>query len=116
MEDYKKTTGYSCTCDCNSPKAEFIREYNSWFMTDNVDRILAVLDENIVWEIVGEVTVEGIQQVRQFLSPSPESEAGMETIEQRVDGILVDGSLGSSFGTMILRNGDSYAFSEIIQL
>ncbi len=115
MEDYKSVIGYICKVDVNSAKAEFIREYNSWFMTDDMDRIMAVLDDGIVWEMVGEVTVEGKKAVREFLSKSPEGEENMDMIEERVDGILVDGLLGSSFGTVIMANGESYAFNDVLQ-
>lgn len=115
MEDYKNVMGYICKVECNSPKAEFIREYNSWFMTDDLDRIMAVLDDDIVWEMVGDLTVEGKSAVRELLSKPAEGEEKMDMIEERVDGILVDGLLGSSFGTGIMANGDTYAFDDIIK-
>lgn len=115
MEDYKNVIGYICNVECNSPRAEFIREYNSWFMNEDMDRIMAVLDDNIVWEVVGEVTVEGKTAVRELFTKESDAEEKMDMIEQRVDGILIDGLWGSSFGTVIVANGDSYAFDDIIR-
>ena len=115
MEDFKSVMGYICKVDVNSTKAEFIREYNSWFMTDDIDRIMAVMDDEIVWEMVGDITVEGKQAVREMLTKLPEGEEKMDMIEERVDGILVDGLLGSSFGTVIMANGESYAFNDVLQ-
>lgn len=115
MDNYKNVKGYICEAQCNSPRAEFIREYNSWFMTEDMDRIMSVLDEGIVWEMVGEALVEGIESVREFLTQTPNGEEETEMIEQRVDGILVDGEYGCSFGTIIMGNGDSYAFNDVIR-
>ncbi|MFZ2259103.1 MAG: nuclear transport factor 2 family protein [Clostridiaceae bacterium] len=113
MEDYKNVIGYICDVQCNSPRAEFIREFNSWFMGEQqLDRIISVMDDDIVWEMVGDMTIEGAAEVRALQA---EASKTMGLIEQRVDGIVCDGSYGISFGTSIMTDGNSYAFVDIIQ-
>ena len=114
MDTYKNVKGYICDAEVHSPRAEFIREYNSWFMTQDLDRIMANLSEDIVWEMVGDVIVEGIGPVREFLSQVPPNEGETAMVETRVDGILVDGAYGSSFGTVIMGSGDRYAYNDVL--
>lgn len=114
MEKYKNVKGYICDVVCDSPKAEFIRAFNSWFMDEDTERILSVMDENIIWEMVGDETTQGLDEVRKsFIPQKDEVRPGL--IEMRVDGILVDGLWGCSFGTMIMGNGELYAFNDVIR-
>lgn len=116
MDQYKNVKGYVCHAECNSPRAEFIREFDSWFLEDDLDRIMSVLDENIVWEMVGLLPpVEGIDAVRKFQTQPPPGEGDMRLVEEQVDGILVDGLWGCSFGTSKMSNGDVYAFNDVIR-
>lgn len=115
MKNYQSVRVYHCDVQCKSVKAEFIREFYSWFLADDQERILSVMDDDIVWELVGDVTFEGIDAVREFLSRRPTGEGAPQMTEARVDGILIQGLWDCSFGTTAMNNGDSFAFNDVIR-
>ena len=112
-EDQSK--GYICDLDLsNSPKAQFVNEFNSWFMTQENDKILSVLTPDIEWEMVGEEPISGIEAVRESFLPRSESPdyPSMETMV--VGGIVTHGREAVSYGHMTMTDGTKYKFTDIL--
>lgn len=53
-------------------KEEFIRDFNEAFSKNNLDFILNNMSDDIVWDFVGEKTMHGKNEVREFLKPMSE--------------------------------------------
>ncbi len=112
-----KLKGYICDLDLsNSPKAQFVSEFNSWFMTEDNEKILSVLAPDIQWEMVGENAISGIEAVKDSFLPRGESPdyPSMETMV--VEGIITHGREAVSYGNMTMTDGSRYKFTDILEL
>lgn len=112
-----ETKGYICDLDCgNSPKAQFVREFNSWFVSEDTEKILSVLTPDIEWEMVGEAPIRGLEQVRaSFFAPDHAAEKRPTLETMAVEGIITHGRQAVSYGTMTMSDGTKYKFSDLIE-
>ncbi|MEZ4724579.1 MAG: nuclear transport factor 2 family protein [Candidatus Kapaibacterium sp.] len=92
----------------NSPKMEFLKEFNIAFANGNVEFITESVTDEIVWNIIGDRKIEGKEKFRGELEKM-KSEKATELI---IDQILSHGKEGATNGIMKMQNGKKYAFSD----
>ncbi len=106
---------YICNVNtANSPKAQFVKEWNSWFVSEEIDKILSVLDPDIQWEMVGESSLRGIAEVEASFEGVGTGE-GIELRKMTVDGIITHGREACSYGSMEMSDGTIYRFSDLLE-
>lgn len=92
----------------NSPKMEFLKEFNIAFAKGNVEFITESVTDEIVWNIIGDRKIEGKEKFTEELEKM-KSENATELI---IDQILSHGKEGATNGIMKMQNGKKYAFSD----
>lgn len=92
----------------NSPKMEFLKEFNIAFAKGNVEFITESVTDEIVWNIIGNRKIEGKEKFTEELEKM-KSEKATELI---IDQILSHGKEGATNGIMKMQNGKKYAFSD----
>lgn len=104
---------YVCQATCETTECRFLEAFNSWFITDDLERIFSVLTEDIQWEMVGEVPFDGIDAVKRSFAETPER---LENPVKRlvVERIYTDSNGGVSEGHMTMRDGSVYRFADVV--
>ncbi|WP_194766483.1 nuclear transport factor 2 family protein [Tamlana sp. I1] len=92
----------------NSPKMEFLKQFNIAFAKGNVAFLIKNVTEDIVWNIIGDKKIEGIEAFTEEL----EKIQSVKTTELILDQILSHGKEGAANGVMTMENGKQYAFSD----
>lgn len=100
------------TADCgNSPKNEFVKAFNIAFAQEDTAKILEMVSDDVVWEVVGHSTISGKEAFQNAL-------AGIQSGQVKeliLDKVLTDGSLGAASGQIIMNNNVVYAFSDVYE-
>lgn len=94
----------------NSPRKEFLKEYNIAFATGNADFIIEHASNEINWIIYGDKTVIGKKDFNKEVNKMKEYIADEMTLHH----IITHGSEASANGE-IKMNGRVYAFCDIYQ-
>jgi len=92
----------------NSPKMEFLKEFNIAFAKGNIEYITESVADEINWNIIGDRKIEGKENFRKELEKM-KSEKATELI---IDQILSHGKEGAVNGIIKMQNGKKYAFSD----
>ncbi len=92
----------------NSPKMEFLKQFNIAFAEGNVEFLTEGVTDDIVWNVIGDKKNEGIKAFTEEL----EKMQSVKASELRIDQILSHGKEGAANGIMIMKNGTQYAFSD----
>lgn len=92
----------------NSPKMEFLKEFNIAFAKGDVKFLTESVTDEIVWNIIGDRKIEGIEKFAVELEKMKEVEATELILNQ----ILSHGKEGATNGIMKMENGKKYAFSD----
>jgi len=92
----------------NSPKMEFLKQFNIAFAEGNVAFLTKNVTDDIVWNMIGDKKIEGIKAFTEELKKMQSVKAS----ELRIDQILSHGKEGAANGIMIMVNGEHYAFSD----
>lgn len=95
----------------NSPKMEFLKEFNIAFTKGDIDYLSSSVTDDVSWEMVGKRRIEGKEEFVKTL----ESMAGHEAIELKFDKILSHGKQGAVNGIMKMADGSSYAFADFYE-
>ncbi len=98
----------SCPNCGNSPKMEFLKQFNIAFAEGNVTFLMENVTDDIVWNIIGERKIVGIEAFTEKL----EKMKSVKTTELKLDQILSHGKEGAANGVMAMENGKQYAFSD----
>lgn len=80
-------------------KEEFIRDFNEAFSKNNLDFILNNMSDDIVWDFVGEKTMNGKDEVREFMKPMNE----MRTMEMELLQIISREQSAAANGRMKIQ-------------
>lgn len=91
----------------NSPKMEFLKQLNIAFAKGDVAFLTENVTDDIVWNIIGDKTIEGIESFTAEL----EKMLSVKATELKLDQILSHGKEGAANGVMTMENGKEYAFS-----
>lgn len=98
--------------DCaNAPKKLLLRDLNIAFARADVEAILALMSDDIVWRMVGADVADGKAAVRQALEAMKDAVAS----ELVIDSIITCGSEGAVNGEIRLEGGSTYAFCDVVQ-
>lgn len=92
----------------NSPKKEFLKQYNIAFAEGNLSFLIDSVSDDIVWNIIGDQQIEGKVNFVKAL----EEMKSVKASELIIDQILSHGKEGAANGIMKMQNGDEYAFSD----
>ncbi|UZR94595.1 nuclear transport factor 2 family protein [Chondrinema litorale] len=102
----------SMDADCgNSPKVAFLKTLNIAFAEGNVALISDSVTENIVWNMIGDKSIEGKPDFVKTL----EAMKATKTKELVLKSIVTHGKEGATNGEMILENGEKYAFCDVYE-
>src|SRR5690625_3352297 len=91
----------------NSPKMEFIEQFNIAFAKGNIEFLTESVTDEIVWNIIGDKKIMGKENFMKEL----EKLKAEKTSELILDQILSHGKEGAANGIMKIQNGKKYAFS-----
>lgn len=84
--------------DCgNSPKKQYILDFNIAFAKSDIETVLNMFDEKAVWDMVGDKTVTGIEDIKNYLLSMELTQAK----ELVLDNIISHGKTCSANGTII---------------
>ncbi|MDO6518991.1 nuclear transport factor 2 family protein [Zobellia uliginosa] len=92
----------------NSPKMEFLKQFNIAFAKGDIAFLIENVTDDIVWNIIGDKTIEGIEVFAEEL----EKIQSVKASELILDQILSHGKEGAANGWMTMENGMRYAFSD----
>ncbi|MUV04719.1 nuclear transport factor 2 family protein [Flavobacterium rakeshii] len=92
----------------NSPKMNFLMEFNIAFAKGNIKFLIEKITDDIVWNIIGHREIEGKERFIEELKKIRHEEAD----ELIIDHILSHGKEGAVSGLIKLHNVKKYAFSE----
>ncbi|WP_236976638.1 hypothetical protein [Membranihabitans maritimus] len=92
----------------NSPKMEFLKDFNIAFAKGNLEFITKSVVDEIEWNIIGGKKIEGKEKFTKELEKM-KSEKAAELI---IDQILSHGKEGAASGIIKMQNGKKYAFSD----
>tara|TARA_R110000751_G_scaffold102037_2_gene196473 strand:- start:335 stop:712 length:378 start_codon:yes stop_codon:yes gene_type:complete len=92
----------------NSPKIEFLKQYNIAFAEGNLTFLIDSVSDDIVWNIIGDQQIEG----KVNFAKAMEEMKSVKASELIIDQILSHGKEGAANGMMKMQNGEKYAFSD----
>lgn len=92
----------------NSPKMEFLKQFNIAFAKGDVAFLTESVTEDIVWNIIGDKKIEGTANFTEALEQMKSEKVAELTLEQ----ILSHGKEGAANGIMKMQNGESFAFGD----
>lgn len=92
----------------NSPKMEFLKEFNIAFARGDVAFISDSVTDDIIWNIIGDKKIEGKERFAVELEKMKSKKVSELVLEQ----ILSHGKEGAANGIMKMQDGKEYAFSD----
>lgn len=95
----------------NSPKMEFLKNFNIAFAKANIDYLTESVTDNIVWDIIGNSTIEGKEKFTEKLEKMKSNKASELILHQ----ILSHGKEGAANGIIKMQDGKKYAFSDFYE-
>ena len=93
----------------NSPKMEFLKDFNIAFAKGNIEFIVDSVTDDIVWNIIGDKKIEGKEKLTVELEKMKPEKVSEIVLEQ----ILSHGKEGAASGIMKMQDGKKYAFSDL---
>lgn len=98
----------------HSPKSQFYEEWSKLFLENDVEKIIEPLDSEIEWEMVGESTMKGIDEIKKsFFNDNQGPDIKMTLMD--IENIISHGKFVSAWGTMEMSNREKYRFSDILE-
>ncbi len=95
----------------NSPKMEFLKEFNFAFAKGNIEFITEGVTEDIVWNIIGDKTIEGKETLTEELKKMKTQKISELTLIS----IITHGKEGAVNGIMKMKDGKKYAFADFYE-
>ena len=80
-------------------KEEFIRNYNEAFSKNDQDFILNNMTDDIIWNFIGEKTIQGKDEVRAFMKPM----SNVQTLDLELLQIITHGRTAAVHGKMKIK-------------
>jgi len=100
---------YSGDCG-NAPKMQYIYDFNVAFAKNDIEKIVSMLSEDAVWNMVGYKNIKGRSAIRTELEGMEMSPAK----ELQIDTIMSHGKLGAGNGEMVYETG-KLAFCDVYE-
>lgn len=99
-----------CAEDCgNAPKKALLRDFHVAFAEYDESFILESVADDIQWRVIGDVEVQGKEELIRMLEQMQEE----ETAELIIDNIITHGNTASVNGSAKMANGEAYAFCDV---
>lgn len=99
-----------CTEDCgNAPKKQMLKDFTVALAKNDIVSCLEWVREDIVWEIIGEQKINGIDEYEQKLIDMKERNVK----ELQIENIITHGNTCSVNGTLIFNDLQSIAFCDV---
>lgn len=96
--------------DCgNAPRKQVLKDFNVAFARGDVQAILVMLHDEIVWHMIGDRTLQGKEAVAAVLREMQDEEC----TELHIHHIITHGSEAALNGTMTMKDGRRYAFCDV---
>lgn len=92
----------------NSPKMEFLKQFNIAFAKGDVAFLTENVTDDIIWNMIGDKKLEGIKAFTEELEKMQSVKASELILNQ----ILSHGKEGAANGVMTMESGKQYAFSD----
>lgn len=100
----------TCKENCeNVPKERMLRDFNIAFGKADMDGVLAQMTDDIVWEMVGDKTMRGKDEVLKAL----EEMKAYTAEELNIHHIITHGHTAACNGNFQMQSGESYGFCDI---
>jgi hypothetical protein len=97
--------------DCgNAPRKRVLLDWLTALASGDLDKVLGELSESIVWDIVGDRQVEGLDAARQYVLERMDGYPGKAL---RIDNIITHGTTAAANGTLVTKDGRSLAFCDV---
>lgn len=98
--------------DCgNSPKKEFLKNFNVAFGKGKAQFIIDCVTDDIVWNMVGDKTIIGKEDFAKAINKMKDKEASELFIEK----IITHGKEGATNGIITMKNRKKYAFCDVYE-
>lgn len=102
----------TCKEDCsNAPKKQLLKEFNIAFGKGDVEGVLMQLSDDIIWEMVGDKSMKGKEEVAKEL----ESMKDYTAVELTIDNIITHGRTAACNGSFKMNSGAQYGFCDIYE-
>lgn len=95
----------------HSPRVEQLREFNLAFIEGDVERTVGFVAEDVVWELVGEGTIEGREGMRAWL----ESMGGKQARRVEFEHFITHGRVAAVNGSYEMESGSSFRFCDVYE-
>ncbi|ALX48886.1 hypothetical protein [Lentibacillus amyloliquefaciens] len=96
-----------CAEDCgNSPKKALLKEVTAAFAVSDTDIVSENFAGNVVWEVVGDKSIDGKTDVIGSMKNN-------DVAELHITNIITHGKTGAVNGTIINEEGKSVAFCDV---
>jgi len=93
----------------NSPKMEFLKEFNIAFAKGDIESISECVTDDIVWNKIGNKKIEGKEKFIVELKKMKSEKVSELVLEQ----IMSHGKEGAANGILKMQDGKKYAFSDL---
>lgn len=101
----------------SSKNKEIIEKVNEAFVEGNCEGFLSFCAEDAEWQIVGDKTLKGKGDIREFMSSMEHS--GMEPPKFTVDAVIAEGVSVAAYGDMTMKDESgetaSYSYCDVYQ-
>lgn len=110
MENNSHHVKVICAENCgNSPKKKLLKELSVAFAKNEFDFCVDWVTDDIIWEIVGDQTIQGKSDFERALNQFKDRKVQQLSIEN----IITHGNTGSVNGELTLNNHQRVAFCDI---
>lgn len=99
-----------CPVDCsNAPRKQVLRDFNIALAEGNVDAVLEMVRDDIVWEVVADRRIEGKELMQAALEDMKEARA----TELHIHHIITHGNQAAANGVLVFESGVRYAYCDV---
>ena len=102
------TVNTSCK---NSPKREFLKDWNIAFAEGNSAFVLGSVGDDVIWNIVGDKVIVGKAAFENTFAEMKTNKATALTLHK----IVIHGKEGTVNGAIVVENGKHYAFCDVYE-
>lgn len=102
------TVNTSCK---NSPKREFLKDWNIAFAEGNSSFVLDSVSEDVTWNRVGDSLIQGNEAFAEALAEMESNEATEFVLHK----IVTHGKDGAVNGLIVTKNGEQHAFCDVYE-
>lgn len=107
-------SGYVCEAACDTEECRFLKDFNSCFLSEDMDSIFRALTDDIVWEMPEDEKYLGLARVKEMFETPPEGMEGLTMEKMVVEQIVADHKGGVSQGYLFMNDGTGFEFADVV--